>query len=132
MLTALPLRTRQVLPGAAIAAGGWIGLQILGSSFISATLTRSNALYGVFAVVLATLAWFYLQSLIVMLSAEFNVVRQRRLWPRSLLTPFTDDVQLTPADRQAYAMYAATQRFKGFQTVTTDFAPAAEPESDTR
>jgi YihY family inner membrane protein len=130
VLTALPLRVRQVLPGAAISAGGWIVLQILGSSFIAQMLTNSNALYGVFAVVLATLAWFYLQSVIVMLAAEVNVVRLRRLWPRALLTPFTDDVELTPADRQAYAMYAATQRFKGFEQVTTDFARPATTDDD--
>jgi YihY family inner membrane protein len=129
LLTAIPLRLRQVLPGAMIAAGGWIGLQILGSIFIANVLTKSNALYGVFAVVLATLAWFYLQALIVMLAAEVNVVRDRRLWPRSLLTPFTDNTPLTPADRQAYAMYAAAQRFKGTETVTAEFSkPAAEDE----
>lgn len=130
VLTALPLRVRQVLPGAAISAGGWIVLQILGSSFIAQMLTNSNALYGVFAVVLATLAWFYLQSVIVMLAAELNVVRVRRLWPRALLAPFTDDAELTPADRQAYAMYAATQRFKGFEQVTTEFAQAATTDDD--
>jgi uncharacterized BrkB/YihY/UPF0761 family membrane protein len=130
VLTALPLRVRQVLPGAAISAGGWIVLQILGSSFIAQLLTNTNALYGVFAVVLATLAWFYLQSLIVMLAAEVNVVHVRRLWPRALLTPFTDDVELTPADRQAYAMYAATQRFKGFERVTTEFAEPARTDDD--
>ena len=132
VLTAVPLRLKQVLPGAAIAAGGWIGLQILGSAFIARQLTQNNALYGVFAVVLATLAWFYLQSLIVMLAAEVNVVRDRRLWPRSLLTPFTDDVELTPADKKAYAMYAATLRFKGYQRVTTDFAKPGTVDDEPR
>lgn len=122
-LTAVPLKFRQVVVGGMIAATGWIGLQILGSAFIAQLLTKSNALYGVFAVALATLAWFYLLSLTVMLAAEVNVVRHRRLWPRALLTPFTDAVELTPADRHAYEMYAKTQRFKGFQKVTTDFAP---------
>jgi membrane protein len=135
LLTATQLRRRQVVTGGAIAAGGWVGLQILGSSFIARSLTNSNALYGVFAVVLATLAWFYLQSLILMLAAEVNVVRYRRLWPRSLLTPFTDEVELTAADRRAYEMYAAAQRFKGFERVTADFRPAAgdslEPEPPT-
>jgi hypothetical protein len=62
-----------------------------------------------------------------MLAAEVNVVRERRLWPRSLLTPFTDEVELTPADRRAYEMYATAQRFKGFERVTTEFTP--EPGS---
>ena len=83
-------------------------------------------------VVLATLAGLYLQSLILMLAAEINVVRHRRLWPRALLTPFTDDVVLTPADRQAYEMYAATQRFKGFETVNVNFSCDRRPSRASR
>jgi membrane protein len=122
LLTARDLRTRQVLTGGTIAAAAWMLLQIFGSSFVSARLGKTNAVYGIFAVVLATLAWLYLQSLILMLAAEINVVRHRRLWPRALLTPFTDDVELTPADRRAYEMYLTTQRFKGFETVNADFS----------
>jgi membrane protein len=55
------------------------------------------------------------------LGVEINVVLARRLWPRALLTPFTDRVDLTEADRRAYAMYAQTQRHKGFETVTVRF-----------
>jgi YihY family inner membrane protein len=127
LLTARELRTRQVLAGGMIAAGAWMLLQIFGSSFVSARLQKTNELYGIFAVVLATLAWLYLQSLILMLAAEINVVRHRRLWPRALLTPFTDDVELTPADRRAYEMYLATQRFKGFETVNADFSRNQRP-----
>jgi membrane protein len=43
------------------------------------------------------------------------------LWPRALLTPFTDDVDLTPADRRAYAGYARAERFKGFERIDVDF-----------
>jgi hypothetical protein len=50
------------------------------------------------------------------------VVLARRLWPRALLTPFTDAVDLTDADRRAYALYAQAQRHKGFETVTVRFA----------
>lgn len=126
LLIARDLRPRQVLPGGLIAASGWIGLQILGSIFIARSLTRSNAVYGVFAVVLATIAWFYLLSLIVMLAAETNVVLDQHLWPRSLLTPFTDDVELTSADRRVYKMYATAQRFKGFEHVSAEFRDEGE------
>jgi uncharacterized BrkB/YihY/UPF0761 family membrane protein len=30
------------------------------------------------------LSWFYLQSQVLLLAAQLNVVRQDRLWPRSL------------------------------------------------
>lgn len=125
LLTAVDLRFRQVIPGALLAAGLYILIQIYGSKFVAHRAKVS--VYGTFAVVLGTLVWMYLQSLILIIAAEINVVVDRRLWPRSLLTPFTDHVELTDADRRVYAMYAATQRFKGFERVTTDFGDGAEP-----
>jgi YihY family inner membrane protein len=120
LLTARELRLRQVMRGGLIGAGLYTLLQIFGSAFVARTAKAS--VYQAFAVVIATLLWFYLQSLILIVAAEINVVHDRRLWPRSLLTPFTDNVELTAADRRAYAMYAATQRFKGFEHVTTEFS----------
>ena len=49
------------------------------------------------------------------------MVLARRLWPRALLTPFTDVVDLTHADRKAYTSYARAQRHKGFEEVTVSF-----------
>jgi Virulence factor BrkB len=132
LLTARELRTRQVLTGGTFAAAAWMLLQIFGSGFVAARLHKTNELYGIFAVVLATLAWLYLQSLILMLAAEINVVRHRRLWPRGLLTPFTDDVELTLADCRAYEMYLATQRFKGFETVNVNFSRDRRPSRASR
>ena len=131
LLTTRDLRLRQVLTGGLIAAALYFVLQLFGSSFVSGKARAS--VYSAFAVVLATLAWMYLQSLILILAAEINVVLDLRLWPRALLTPFTDRVELTSADRQVYALYAATQRFKGFEQVTAEFGdgdarePVAEP-----
>lgn len=132
LLTAVELRFRQVLTGGLIAAALYMLLQVFGSSYVSHTAHAT--VYQAFAVVLATLIWMYLQSLILVLAAEINVVHDRRLWPRALLTPFTDNVELTSADRRVYAMYAGAQRFKGFEQVTTDFErsdgrAAAEPEA---
>ncbi len=56
---------------------------------------------------------------------ELNVVLARRLWPRALLAPFTDDVDLTDADRRAYEDYAKAQRHKGFQRVRVELPAAA-------
>jgi membrane protein len=133
LLTARDLRFGQVLAGGVVAAALWMLVQGFGSSFISHQFTQSKHLYGGFAIVLVTLAWLYLQSVILMLSAEINAVLEYRLWPRSLLTPFTDNVELTAADRRAYQQYAQVQRFKGFETVTAEFAPAGhEPPPDPR
>jgi YihY family inner membrane protein len=121
LLTARPLLTRHVVTGGVLAGASWEALQIFGSRYVAHEISHGSSLYGAFGVVLAAIAWIYLQALALMVAAEINVVLHDRLWPRALLTPFTDDVELTAADERAYAMYARTQRFKGFEKVHTDF-----------
>ena len=121
VLTARDLHVRNVITGGIVAGSLWVVLQIFGARYVSAEASHATSVYGYFGIVLAAVAWIYLQSLILMTAAEINVVLHQRLWPRALLTPFTDDVDLTDADRKAYAMYAAAQRFKGFQQISSDF-----------
>jgi hypothetical protein len=89
----------------------------------------------VFALVLGLVALLYVAAVMAVLGMEVNVVLARRLWPRALLTPFIDDVDLTDADRRAYTAYAKAQRHKGFQHVSVDFRDqepgggADEPEA---
>jgi hypothetical protein len=52
---------------------------------------------------------------------KVNVVLARRLYLRALLTPFTDAVELTDADRRANGDYAKAQRHKGFERVKVSF-----------
>lgn len=120
--TARRLRLRQVVPGAVAAAVLWQLLQTLGTAYVGSVVKSATAANGVFALVLGLLAWLYLASVAVVLCAEVNVVRARRLWPRALLTPFTDVVDLTGADQRAYAQQARAQRAKGFESVTVTFA----------
>lgn len=130
LLTACTLRTRQVIAGGVVTGLCWEVLQTTGARFASQRLQHANAAYGSFGLILGALAWIYLQALVLMISAESNVVAGRRLYPRALLTPFTDDVELTAADRRAYTLYTRTQRFKGFQRVHTTFdrqQPGAPP-----
>ena len=56
-------------------------------------------------------------------SVEVNVVRVNRMYPRALLTPFTDNVTLTPGDRRAYARQAKAQRSKRFERIEVGFLP---------
>jgi membrane protein len=134
LLTAQSVGTRRTLPGAICAAIIWQVLQIFGTYYFGNTLRNSTATYGLFGVVLGLLVWLYLSAFAVVLGAEVNAVLARRLWPRSLLTPFTDDVHLTHGDRKAYASYAQTERHKGFETVDVDFdqEPPTEDESGRR
>ena len=128
ILTVAVVSVRDVLPGAVVAALAWQVLQGLGTYYVGHKLKGSSEIYGTFAVVLGLIAWIYVESVVLVLCAEFNVVVRHRVWPRSLLTPFTDNVTLTTADEQAYRSYAQLQRFKGFEKIDVQFgAPSAPP-----
>lgn len=119
--TTHPTSLREVAPGA-VAAGILVQLlQLYGVYLLSSSISRSNALYGGFGVVLGLIAWITLQAAVLVFCAEVNTVLAQRLWPRALLTPFTDAVQLTQADRRAYTGYARAQQHKGFETVEVRF-----------
>jgi YihY family inner membrane protein len=121
LLTARRLALREIAAGAVIAALSWQVLQWLGTYYLAHKLRGASATYGLFGIVLGLLAWIWLGALIFVLCAEIDAVRSRRLWPRSLLTPFTDNVTLTASDRRAYESYAGTERHKGFERIDVDF-----------
>ena len=127
VLTARDVTVRQALPGAIVAAVAWQGLQEWSNLYVGG-LKGASSTYGLFAVVLGLLTYIYLSAVAVVIAAEVNVVKAHRLWPRSLLTPFTDDVELTDADRRAYASYPESERHKGFQQVRVTFDRPAVPD----
>lgn len=110
-------------PGGYSIAVMWSFLQYIGTAYVTNVITNAqgNNMNETFAVVLGLMILLYVGSIMGVLGIEVNVVLARRLWPRALLTPFTDQVDLTEADRRAYAMYAQMQRHKGFQTVAVRF-----------
>ncbi|GAA2072178.1 hypothetical protein GCM10009821_07780 [Aeromicrobium halocynthiae] len=112
---------RAVLPGAVVSAVGWQLLQVLGGIYVSAIITRTSQMNQTFALVLGLVAFLFLAALVAVIGLEVNVVLRRRLYPRALLTPFTDNVDLTRADKKAYTMYAKAQRHKGFQHIEARF-----------
>ncbi|MBS1886678.1 MAG: YihY/virulence factor BrkB family protein [Actinobacteria bacterium] len=85
LLTAAEIETRALLPGIAIATVGWEILQLAGGWFIAHEVKNASAIYGTFALVIGLLAWIHLGATFVVIGAEANVVRARRLWPRPLL-----------------------------------------------
>ena len=127
LATATSITIRQTLPGAVTAAAAWQLLQFSGTAFVGGVVKNSTAVNSVFALVLGLIAWIYLEAFVVGLAAEYNAVRSLRLYPRALLTPFTDNVQLTAADHVAYTDQARAQRAKGFQDITVTFTPT-DPE----
>jgi membrane protein len=110
-----------IVPGALVAAATWQLLQLFGTAYVGNVVKGAGVTYGVFALVLGLLAWLFLAAIGVVIGAEINVVRTKHLYPRSLLTPFTDDVDLTPADQRAYTDAARAQSFKGFETVDVTY-----------
>jgi membrane protein len=121
VLTAKQVPTRQLRLGAVAAGIGWEVVQLLGTYLVTHALKGAGEAYGVFGLVLGLLAWIYLLAVVTVLAAEINVVAERRLWPRALLTPFTDRVRLTQGDERAYTGYAESERHKGFEVIDVDF-----------
>jgi YihY family inner membrane protein len=115
ILTAIDLSWRTLLPGVVVAAIFWQGLQHLGGFYVDHLLKRTGPLYGLFAVVLGLLALLYLGAQLTMFAAEINVVRARKLWPRSLFGP-----PLLDADRRALSEAAeAQERVQGQEIEVT-------------
>jgi len=104
--TAREVRTRDLRLGAILAAVAWQILQLVGGYFL-AHEGRTNSAYGVFGIVLGLLAWLFLQAQITLYVVELDVVRVRKLWPRSLAPP-----PFTEADMRAYESYARTTLVK--------------------
>jgi membrane protein len=108
-------------PGGFTIAVLWGLLQYLGTIYVSRVLAATGEMEKIFGVVLGLIGLLYIGAIMGVLGIEVNVVLAEKLWPRALMTPFTDQVDLTEADRKAYAMYATSQRHKGFQTVAVRF-----------
>jgi YihY family inner membrane protein len=125
------LSVRDVAAGAVAAAVIWQLLQSFGVIYVRHVIKHASATNAVFAIVLGLLAFLYVTATAVLLAVEINVVRVNRIHPRSLLTPFTDNVTLTSGDRRAYSHQAKAQRSKGFEHVDVNFdPPSPEPQQD--
>jgi membrane protein len=126
--TSVRHRIRDVLPGAVVIAMLWQVLQSLGGLYVQHVINKVSAMNGIFALVLGLFAFLYLAATIAVLGFQVNAVVAKRLYPRALLTPFTDAVELTAADRRVYAEHAQAQRLKGFEQVSVTFGENRAPE----
>lgn len=119
--TARRLTVREVAPGAVAAAVVWQLLQTFGAAYVARVVRHASETNSVFAVVLGLLAFLYLASVAIVVCVEVNVVRVEKLHPRALLTPFTDNVDLTAGDKDVYTGQAEAQQTKGFEDVDVTF-----------
>jgi len=120
LLTATELTRRELWPGVIVASLSWQLLQHLGGYYIERTLTRTQPLYGVFAIVLGLLAWLYLGAQLTLFSAEINVVRAQRLWPRSFFGG-----ELLDADKRALRASAEVEERVESEEIDVDFVDRA-------
>jgi uncharacterized BrkB/YihY/UPF0761 family membrane protein len=118
----LALPTRQLVAGAIVGGVAWQALLAAGGYLVGHNLKHASEVYGFFAVVLGLLSWLYLGAQLTLYAAEVNVVRARRLWPRSLLQP-----PLTQPDQRALVDLAKQEERRPEQSVEVTFTP--EPES---
>ena len=74
------------------------------------------------------MSWLFLSAQVILYGAEVNVVRARRLWPRSILQP-----PLTNADQRALVDLARQEERRPEQAINVEFTPqATDPDGHAR
>jgi membrane protein len=124
VLTVAPVPWRDVVPGALIAAVAWSVLLLVGGWIVDRQIRNASQVYGFFAIVIGLLFWIYLVAQIFLAGAEVNVVRARRLWPRS----FIDQPKSEP-DRRVLADQAEEERAVPQETVDVRFDDRGSSEA---
>ena len=119
LLTTAQVTTRQVLPGALLATGCWLGLQALGAVYLTQVLAGSSQTYGGLAAIVGVLSWLLIASELILIAAALKVVLARRLWPRSL------SGELLEADRQALGDSAHAAQLDPRQHIAVRFGQRA-------
>jgi membrane protein len=116
LLTSIELPVRALVWGSAFGAVALELLQVLGTVYIDHVVKKSKNTYGTFALVIGVLVWLHLGGQITLVAAEINVVRARRLWPRSLLGP-----PATAADEEALRDLAEVEERYEEEQVEVEF-----------
>jgi YihY family inner membrane protein len=127
VLTRRRLSWADVFPGAVTAAVLWTALQIVGGYYVTHQLKGASNVYGTFATVIGLLVWIYLGAQITLLCAEINVVKVRRLWPRSLVQPPTIE-----GDREVMRAAAEVQQRRPEETIEVSFRQGEQPSEEGR
>jgi uncharacterized BrkB/YihY/UPF0761 family membrane protein len=129
ILTPPAIPHRSLVPGAVIAGVAWAILQYVGGYLVGHQLRHSGQVYGYFASILGLIGFLYLACQITLYAAELNVVRARRLYPRSIVPP-----PLTAADERVLVDIAREAERRPEQRVAVEFdrgpdgAAGATPE----
>ncbi len=124
LLTPKVIETRSLVPGALLAAAGWSLIQALGGYLVAHQLRQTSEVYGFFAIVLGLVAFLSLGANLTIYAAEVNVVRARRLWPRSIVQP-----PLTDPDRAALREMAQREERRPEERIDVRFVDQQQRRS---
>lgn len=116
ILTPTSIPFRSLTTGAVVAALGWSFLQYIGTWLVGHELRHASQLYGYFASVLGLVSFLYLAAEVTLICAEINVVKQRHLYPRSLISP-----PFTAADVAVLTDITLQSQRRREQTVSVEF-----------
>ena len=116
LLTADEIPTGDLIPGVVVAAVLWQILQHVGGYYVDHVVRHAKETSGLFAFVLGLLAWLYLGGQVTLIAAEINVVRARRLWPRSFFSQ-----PLLDADKRALTSSAEAEERVEEENVEVNF-----------
>jgi YihY family inner membrane protein len=116
LLTAAEIETKDLIPGVIVAAILWQILQHVGGYYVDHVVRHAKETSGLFAFVLGLLAWLYLGGQVTLIAAEINVVRARKLWPRSFFSE-----PLLEADKRAMTSSAEVEERVDEENVEVSF-----------
>lgn len=121
LATAKVIPTRDLRLGALLSAVAWQVLLGFAGVIISHDLRHAQELAGLFGLVLGLLAWFGLQATVTVYVIEADVVRARKLWPRSITQP-----PLTDADKRFLTQTTSVEVRRPEQHVDVAFSADAD------
>jgi YihY family inner membrane protein len=124
LTTPRSIALRDLLVGSVFAGVAYTVLLAFGTALVQHQLRHAEAVYGQFAFVLGLIGWLYLVFQVVLYAAEINVVRARRLWPRSIVQP-----PLTDADEHVLRDIARQEARRPEERVGVGFEPSAADEA---
>jgi YihY family inner membrane protein len=116
LLTAAEIDTKDLIAGVIVAAILWQILQHVGGYYVDHVVRHAKETSGLFAFVLGLLAWLYLGGQVTLIAAEINVVRARKLWPRSFFSE-----PLLEADKRAMTSSAEVEERVNEENVEVSF-----------
>jgi membrane protein len=121
VLTRKKLSWGDVFPGAVVGAVLWTGLQTFGNYLVTHQIAKAGNTYGIFAIVIGLLFWFYMGAQLSLYAAEINVVRVKHLWPRNLVQP-----PLSRGDKRSYEEEAQVEVRREEEQVSVSFDERAD------